>query len=241
MSRSILSLGVIAVIIGSGESMLARGQGPPCELPAQVPEFLQTGADGTVLDFAHALAEARVSAGFVVSDEDSQAGSSRLWPLVALTEGRVPLDRVLAQFLTTHPDYAVTRRAQTLFVMHRALEDVAMLDRAVSNFQVTDVYLNTAFNEVQRVIDPTIPQTGGLVGSIVGRPGAPTPDPRAYAKITLAMRDTTVGEVMDTLACQVPGVIWILTAKQAVDGSRYYQLALRKPEGIHTPFHHELR
>ena len=93
MSRSILSLGVIAVIIVSGASMPARGQGPPCELPALVPTFMNIGAAGTLLDFAEALAKARISAGLVVSDDDARRGTSRLWYMPVPDEGRAPDSR----------------------------------------------------------------------------------------------------------------------------------------------------
>jgi len=245
---SLIASSALAVVSGSPQAT--------SDLPDSVPQFLADAAATSVADFAQALAEARVPAGFVAFDSDffesdfdgeAYERGRLLWHRLSLDEHelarQVPLASAVLGFRGRHRAYDIEERDGVLLIRARALRAVRLLEGVrVDRFRLDGVRLGTAFNEAQRIVDPTIPVVSGSVGSFISDPDKPPPtlaeilaqvDPVVHVDIA----DVTLLAALNEIAKQTPGTVWILSRN--LKGN--YTLAYRRPRGGMGRLHDQLR
>lgn len=218
--------------------------GPSAALPETVPAFVAEAAQTSVADLAYALAEASIPAGFVVFegdfDDQSIGQSGVLWHLRSEKETRtVPLETVVAAFRARHPGYEVEDRSGALLIRANSIGFVPLLDEARGNrFQLNGEPLGTAFNKTERLVDPTIPVRGGVVGSVASNPDEPA---RSWTEptVSLDIQNATLVSALNEIVKGAPGTVWVLSRHR--NGSEYYTLAYRMPGGLLARLDDQLR
>jgi len=221
-----------------------------------VPQFVADAAETSVADFAQALAEARVPAGFVAFDSDffesdfdggAYERGRRLWHRLSLDEHelalQIQLESAVLSFRGRHRAYDVEERDGVLLIRARALRPVRLLEGVrIDRFRLDGVRLGVAFNEAQRIVDPTLPVLSGSVGSFMSDPDKPPPtlaeivalvDPVVHVDIANA----TLWAGLNEIAKQLPGTVWILSRN--LKGN--YTLAYRRPGAQMGRLHDQLR
>lgn len=212
-------------------------------LPETVPEFVNQAASGTVNDFSEALAEAAISAGFVVTASDFDQGTTAAWRFRANARPKVSLQAAIATFLGAHRGYEIEKQERVLLVRAAELKGIRVLSKRLQRVRMQGTYLTEAFARTQHLIEPAIPQTGGVAGSVLSSSEEPVSaedftEPRVSADLT----DVLVLDVFNTLVKQVPGTVWILRCEpRGLGEDSSCKLAVRRPKGRITVFHDELR
>ena len=194
------------LVIWSGALALAVSALPrePSSLPDDVPAFVAAAAERSVGDFAYALAEARVSAGFVSVEGDFEHASGTLWHGRTTDQALgVPFQEALTSFRSRHPRYDIEEREGVLLVRARQIAfTVGPLAKTAERFRIDGLHLLVAFHEAMRMVDAAIP--AGVVGSFPGGlPESPAP-------IAFDMTNVTFLEVLNEIVRQAPGTVWIL-------------------------------
>jgi hypothetical protein len=214
--------------------------------PENVPRFLAEAAAKSVADFAYGLAEARVSAGFVILESDSiesslAHGPQILWHLRRREDGSlVPFEDALDVFRSAHPDYEVETSSQLLRIRARAAATASSLfTKRAARVRMDALPLPSAVNRAMRVVDPSIPMADGVVGSIPSSPDDPPVPVADPPRITVDLSQATFLDVLDEIVRQAPGTVWLLS-QHGKPPQAYYTLTIRVPNGLHTAFHDKL-
>jgi hypothetical protein len=241
-------LSVLALISAAAVSALASPSPSVVSfLPDKVPRFVVEAAEMLVADFGYALAEARVSAGFVVFENDFferdfERTSGKIWHRGSVAETEeVPLEAAVSIFHARHPLYDVEQWEGVLLIRAQELKGLGgPLAKKAERFRIEGLPLPTAFNEAMRIVDPGIPARGGVVGSILSSPEEPAPAITPGPLISVDIVNATVVEVLNEIVKQAPGTVWILSRHGRPPQAGYYTLAFRAPEGRITRFDDKL-
>jgi hypothetical protein len=210
-----------------------------------VPQFLAEAAQTSVADLAQALAEAGIPAGFIAFDsdflvrdrdgeEEERAPTLTRRYRPSPEAPQVPLVDVMAAFKTRYPAYDSEKRDGVLLVRARALGVVRPLEQVrVGRVRLNGVPLGAAFNEAERIVDPTIPVRDGIAGGILLDADQPPPDLEkliadANPVVRVDIADATLLAVLNDIAKQTPGTVWIVSRHR---NARYYTLGYRRPNG----------
>jgi hypothetical protein len=195
---------------------------------AQVPEFIaRMVVDGSLTtvaetrspaDFARALAADGIPAGFVISKDDRRIGSSQ--PVVR-TGQAVALGRVLQSLENRRSDLNVGERAGALLVARRESVCMAPLDRTLRNVAIENKTVVEALSVIHKHLDPTAPSgRPGLAGSTAGagvRFNRGVPPLPTTARVSLVSSEITVGDALQQIAVQAPGVVWAVFETESSD------------------------
>jgi hypothetical protein len=135
-------------------------------------------------------------------------------------------------FRDQHPAYDIVERDGVLQIRARALGVVRPLDRVrADRFRLDRVPASAAFNEAQRIADPTIPvRRGGYVDGLVLNPDEPAPSLEELAAdpaVRVDISDATLLDALNAIVKQVPGTIWVLS-RHVREKGQYYTLAYRR-------------
>jgi hypothetical protein len=235
---------VLAVFMALSPVVSASGA---ASLPDSVPRFLADAAALSVADFAYALAEGGVSAGFVILESDAVEsspghGTHTLWHLRRREDGKpVALEDALDIFRSAHPDYEVLTSAGRLRVRARALATASSLfTKKAARVRMDALPLMSAVNRATRIADPSIPMADGVAGSVVSSPTDPPAIVADPPKITVDLAQATFVDVLDEIVGQAPGTVWLLSEHGKPPQASYYTLAIRIPNGLYTLFHDKL-
>ena len=237
MTSMLLALAVASAETLTGPTAASQSSS---SLPENVPRFVGEAAEISVADFAYALAEARISAGLVGSYGDFFKEGAFHFPRAdAIWQDRsrekaeeIPLHAAVNIFRSRHPRYDVDAREGLFLVRAREFElSVGPLAKTTERFRVDGVPRPTAFNEAMRIVDPTIPVRGGVVGSDLGAPEEITAADRIGPLITLDVSNVSFLDVLNEIVSQAPGTVWMLLRHGEPQGSGYYTLAFRSPGG----------
>jgi hypothetical protein len=240
---AVLGIAVAATI--AALPLVARARAAAVARPENVPRLLANAAAMSVADFAYGLAEAGVSAGFVVLEGDSiesslTRGTQPLWHLRRQDAGLVPLEDALDIFRTAHPDYEVESSAGVLRIRARAIATASSLfTKRTAHVRMEGLPLPSALNRAMRAADPSIPTSDGVVGSVVSSADSPPFTLSNPPRISVDLTQATFLDVLDEIVGQAPGTVWLLS-RHWTPHATYFTLTIRVPNGLHTVFHDKL-
>lgn len=209
--------------------------------PEKIPQFVTEAAGTSLSDFAYALTEAGLSAGFVAPDTDVIAGPLKVWHSVALNRTEVQRDTVLGAFRARHPAYETAEQQGVLQVRAREVVAGALVRARTNRFQLDRVPLGTAFQEAMRIVNPAFPvRDGGVASHIVG-PGEHSRAP-AHPVVSVDLSNASLFDALNEIVRRAPGTVWLLTERGKSQGQpAFYTLAYLTPGGYMTEFQNQLR
>lgn len=205
---------------------------------ALMPAFVFTAARATPSDFASALSEAHVCAGFIA--REGEAGRvTRAWRHDA-TEPARTLKEALGAFQSIHSDFEI-RLVEGLFLIRdkRANVETRPLTARIPVFEVFNTRAIEALRQAVGRVIPGLPRRGGVVGSVLGRPEDPHPseDDLLGPPVTLRLENVTLRDALVGIGRVSPGVVWMLT--ESPPGSDKtavaYRLIAFLPHGVQQP------
>ncbi|MGE3277735.1 MAG: hypothetical protein AB7O67_21680 [Vicinamibacterales bacterium] len=132
-------------------------------------------------------------------------------------------------FVSHHPGW--TTEITTRGVVLRG-PGLTSRDDHVDDFSLTDLDVPAAFAAAERAIDPTLPVRGGVVASIIGTPGEPSPTVPA-GRVTVHLTHATLEDILNAIAAESPGTGWVLVRHEDADGT-YDTLSVRYIEGLQS-------
>jgi hypothetical protein len=200
---------------------------------------------GSAVDFAYALGEAGISAGFVV-DEDAyhpprpaRKPAPRPTGPVTPTVDAEPLSKL---FEASRPDYFVSVERDVVVGQHNSAKADPLLTTRRTNIDVANVSIGDAVMAAVKTVDPSLAGYGGTVGSWPGRPGESTPTAEAMRGplVSVYLTRPTLIEALNEIARQAPGTVWLLVRHSRPEGV-HYTLAVRKPNQQLSQYQFQLK
>lgn len=230
--------GAITIGILASSPVPPQGVTPGAQ---SVPQFVVEAANTSLSDFAFALTEAGLSAGFIAADSDVVAGPLKVWHSVALNWAEMPREDLLGAFRARHPAYEIEERAGVLQVRPRELVTATLLSARRNRLQLNHAPLGVAFQEAMRVVNPLIPVRDGGVVSAVVRPGEQRPAAMNLV-VSIDLPSASFLDALNEIVRRTPGTVWLLTeCAKSQEQATFYTLAYLTPGGWMTQFHDPLR
>ena len=182
-------------------------------LEGRVPAFVLTAAsEGTVVDFAESLAGGGMCAGIVSVGHDV-GEVTQPWRMKP-KEPAVPLAAAVEAFRRRHGAFHVIARGDFLLLSDRAEDSwPKALVKPVGAFEADGLRSVNALRTIVQANNPAEAETGGVVGSILGTPGAPVPGDDDLLGPPVSLRvasDATLG-LLVAIGAKSPGVVWVVT------------------------------
>lgn len=200
----------------------------------RVPEFVIRAAEDTAMDFARALSEAGVSAGFEVPDSAINIATTKAWGRQNDRMSTVALNDVLKVFRGRHPEYEVSHKEAVVLVRGRAVADDSKnpLNTKIAAIRLGRVRLRKAFTSIARILDPSVSESSGYVGSVISEVSSPPPGPLGSEDPTVTVdiaRAVTPWEALNEFVKQAAGTVWLRTCPDAARVTTISRLAYLRP------------
>jgi len=203
-------------------------------LAGQVPRAVVRAATyGTPADFAAALAEADLSAGFIV--EDDRAKSDGDYSAAPRSSDRSTLGEAIAAFTRYHSGHRVTQRDDVLIVeTERPTICHDALTRPVTNVRLEGT-LHHVLDGAFRAGNPAHPP---FPPGLLGGPALELP------RVQVAIASGPFRDVLNVLAGQVRGFVWVMHLPRPTEtgerrcGFDYYYRGTGFSTGWRLPLKH---
>lgn len=168
------------------------------------PVLREVGEAGSVADFAHGLAAARIPAGVIMRKTDGQRTASAA--IVARKGGRPGrLGDALTAFTSRHAGYSAWDDQGVLVVAPPSSPCVKAVSRRLSSLTLRGPVLTVAFTLFQQV-NPSLknlPPPG-----LVNAGGTPASPSLLTQTVSLYQTEISLGGALRELVRQVPGLVW---------------------------------